>query len=356
MPELATPWFLLLLPAIAAAWAWRARGGRRRAAVRFSSTALADDLPVSLRQRLRHAPIVLRLLALALTAVALARPVTGEGETRTRADGVAVMTVIDRSWSMSEPMRYRGEEMSRIEVVKRVLTDFVRGDDAGDALDGRSADLIGLVSFARFAETVCPLSRVHDALVDLVDGIRLAPRQSMEAGTAIGDGLALAAARLRTAEEELAERNEGIADPEFEIRSKVIILLTDGSENVGQRSAAEAASLCAEWGIKIYAIGIGDPDDGPAGNMRLERRLLGYGFREDVLRDLAQRTGGAYWAATDGDTLRDIYAEIDRLETSEIESVEYVSWTEAYAPWLAAAIGLLVLETLLSTTWLRRIA
>lgn len=347
------PWALLLilLTPLVAWWPVRARA---RSSVAYSSVSLLDPAGPTLRQRLVWLPVFLRALGLALLVVALARPRVGIGEVRTTAKGVALMAVVDRSLSMQLPIEYEGRAVSRLDVVKRVFNDFVVGD--GKDLGGRPEDLVGLVTFSEFADTVCPLTRVHDTLVTLVDGIELAD-QNIEQGTAIGDGMALAAARLKTAEEELQRRNAGETDPAFEIKSKAIVLLTDGDENRGEMRARDAAELCREWGIKVYAIGIGDERGGA---IRAQGRVIpiprGMGFNEPLMKSIAERTGGRYWRATDGAALRRVYEEIDALEKTDIVSTQYTSYEEAFTPWAVAGLTALGLELILSLTWLRRVS
>jgi len=355
LPHFAAPWVLALLPLVLplAAWAGMRRGAR--AAVMFSSIERPQRVRRTWRVRLRHLPLVLRLVGLAALIVALARPQQSIGHVQTRTKGVAIMAVIDRSYSMIDAMSYRGKPSSRIGVVKEVFKEFIQGN--GDDLGGRREDLIGLVTFARYADTVAPLVREHAALVDLVERIELADRQGMEAGTAVGEGIALAAARLKKAEEEIAKQNEREPDPEFQLKSKVIILLTDGDENMGEIRMPQAGQLCKEWGIKVYAIGIGGERGrtgrgpawtlgGPAGGR--------YPFREEPLKRLAQLTGGRYWAATDGEALREVYEEIDALEKTEVETTRMTDVSEEFAPWALAAAAAFALETLLAATLLRR--
>lgn len=328
---------------------------RRRPAMRFSSSIPLEGSPRTLRARLWWVPTVLRILAVTLLAVALARPQHGQGETRVKAEGVAIMMVVDRSWSMVEQIEYDGELMPRIDVVKRVFREFVEGN--GDELRGRPHDMIGLVAFAKFADTVCPLVRSHDVLMDLVDSISLVhPRENQyEAGTAIGEGAALAGARLEKAEEQLLEAAalEGEADPDFTIKSKIIILLTDGAENMKAIPAQTAAEFCKDLGIKIHAIGIGSDDDRGRG-VGLFGRGATYRFEGEEIEQMAEMTGGLYRVVSDGEALRDVYAEIDALEKTEIESIEHTSYAERFAVWAAAGAGLLLLELVLGATVLRR--
>ena len=351
-----SPWAFLLLLLLPLMWWSMVRLSRRGSAVQYSSLLRPGAVGSSWRTCFAFVPGLLRTLACIALVVALARPQTGIGEVRTLAKGVAMMLVVDRSWSMSDPMFYEGEASSRIDVVKRVSADFIRGD--GEDLAGRTEDLVGLITFGRYADTVCPLVRIHDVLVDLIQRIELAHPQSIDAGTAIGEGIALAAARLRQAEEDLARRNEVEPDPEFEIRSKAIVLMTDGDENMGEIEAEQAAALCREWGIRIYAIGIGSRDQrmGTVQTLFGPRRMMtGYPFREEALQRIAEVTGGQYFAASDGDALRNVYETIDELEKTEIESREFTSYFEGFMPWAVSALVLIGLEVFLRTTLLRRL-
>jgi Ca-activated chloride channel homolog len=274
---------------------------------------------------------------------------------------------VDRSGSMRQEFLYDGERLNRLETVKHLFKAFVRGNDKD--LGGRPSDLIGLVAFARYADTLCPLTLSHDVLGSFIDTVTVVTREN-EDGTAIGDALALAAARLRTAEEQLEAANGGAAKgprdsgpasslpkSKYEIKSKVIILLTDGQNNAGRRSPREAARLAAEWGIKVYAVGIGGRDNvqtvrTPFGEYRVPG---GPGVDESTLKAIAEETGGAYWLAQSADDLREVYKEIDRMEKTEIESIRYMDYGEKFVPFVLVALGLLLLEQLLLGTVFRRL-
>jgi Ca-activated chloride channel homolog len=345
------PWALALLALLPPLMWWTSRP-RRRPVIVFSSVQLVEPLPATWRTRLRWLPAALVWMSLACLIVAVARPRLGIGEVRTTATGVAMMMVVDRSLSMALPIEMDGVEVTRIDAVKRVFQQFVEGD--GRDLKGRTQDLIGLVTFARYADTVCPLVRIHSTLLRLVQGIELAD-QRIEGGTAIGDGLALGAARLKQAEEDLRKGERNPQDPEFTIKSKVIVLLTDGDENSGEMRARQAAELCREWGIKIYAIGIGDERGGvldtPAGRVIVPPSG---GFDEGLMREITSSTGGRYWRATDAAALREAYEAIDKLETTEIKSREFTSYTETFMPLATASALGLALAMLLSSSVLRR--
>lgn len=345
-----SPAMFLLLLVVAGALYVHLRSGPP-GALRFSSVAHARLAGKSLRQRLSALPLALRALALVLLTVALARPQMGTEQVRDLSRGIAIQMVLDRSSSMGGRLRYQSRSVNRLEVAKHLFEQFVTGD--GGELEGRPADLIGLISFARYADTICPLTLSHDTLSDFLPTVKLARRQS-EDGTAIGNAVALAAARLRTAEENLAEREAG--EPDYEIKSKIIILLTDGENNAGKRSVAEAAQLAAEWGIKVYAVGIGGQGVStirtPFGKYSMP---VGGGVDEEALRTLAERTGGMYRVAHDAEALREIYEEIDQLEKTEIESTRFVDYREYFPPFALAGLSLLGLEVLLAGTLFRRI-
>lgn len=337
--------FLLLVP-LAALVVWR-RSDRIR--LRFSSTVAASRLAGSWRSRLVRLPLLLRALALAALVLALARPQHGTERARDISQGVAIGMVVDRSSSMGERMRFGGQAVTRLEAVKRVFREFV--DPAEGDMHGRPNDLIGMTAFAQYADSVCPLTLSHATLMELLDTVRLV-EDRREDGTAIGDAVALAAARLGKAEESL--QGGGVERSPYEIKSKIVILLTDGENNAGDRSVRDAAELCKQWGITVYAIGVGD-DRGlqtPFGRLSAPLRR---GFDDRALRDLADITGGKYWLATDADTLRSVHEEIDQLEKSEFEVVRYLDYREAFTPWALAALAMLSLELLLRQTLLRTV-
>lgn len=342
--------FLILLLAPLAVYLHQHRG--RRAPLRFSSTSDIGRAGTSLRQNLLGVPLTLRVLVLVLLAIALARPQMGTEQIRDVSRGVAIEMVLDRSSSMGAEVQYEGERMNVLELAKRIFRRFVEGD--GEELEGRSADLIGMVTFARYADTACPLTLAHDALLQFLPSVKLVQQQS-EDGTAIGDAVALAAARLQTAEETLA-RQSGEAK-NYEIKSKIIILLTDGVNNAGERTVEEAARLAREWGIKIYAVGI----EGKATSRYktafgiFNLPFGGGGVDEESLKTLAEMTGGIYRITNRPAALENVYEEIDKLEKSEIEATRYVDYREAFPPFVLAGLGLLSLEVLLSGTIFRRI-
>jgi Ca-activated chloride channel family protein len=314
--------------------------------------------------RLRFRPILklLRLACLILLIIALARPRKGTKISETATEGVAIEVVADRSGSMQAEMNYRGKKLNRLETVKRVLAEFIRGEGG---LTGRSSDLVGLVTFARYADTKCPLVHSHDVLLEFLRQTELVKMRA-EDGTAIGDAIALAAARLKKAEEEIERRKAqlglgGEADTDeetgFRIKSKLIILLTDGINNAGQYSPLQAAQLAKEWGIKIYTIGIGSAQ----AYTTIQTMLGSYkvptqdNIDEGLLKAIATNTGGFYGRAGDAKALRKIVEKIDSLEKTEVKSVQYTQYAEQFGPWALVALLLLAGEMLFGCTIFRKI-
>ena len=345
------PWaFALLVIPVLMLVVWRKRG--RSGSVVLPMAELGAHPPRSVRQRLLWMPRAMRALAVAGLVIALARPQLGEGRVLSSTESVAIQVLVDRSGSMGREMELGGSMLTRIDCVKRVLHDFLVGNDK--ELTGRGNDLVGLVTFARFAETACPMVRDPAAIVSLVDQVQPA-MQRYEDGTAIGDGIALAAARLKTAEEDLKSRKAVAQGEDFRIKSKIIILLTDGDNNCGDHDPLDAAKLAADWGIKVYTIGIG------GGGFQMVRTPQGVQrvpmedeVDEKMLKRVAEITGAVFYRARDGDALKHVYTEIDKLERSKVQTVDFVEYTELFEPVAAGACALLALQMLLGATWLRR--
>jgi len=358
-----SPWALLLLLLLPVVAYLSLRKGRS-AAVRFPSLVEVRSCHVSWRQRLRPALMAARLLCLALLIVALARPRKGTVLSEISTEGVAIEAVVDHSGSMQAEMDF-GEKLNRLEVVKKVLAGFIEGDKK--ELTGRSSDLIGLITFARYADTVCPLVLSHNVLLEFLKKTEIVQIES-EDGTAIGDAIALAAARLKKAEEEITLRNaqllqsnpagsDGGEQAGFKIKSKVILLLTDGRNNFGEYDPVAAAELAKEWGIKIYTIGIGSGQAYTTIQTVLGtyRMPTGQNLDEGLLKTIAERTGGFYSRADDTEALRGIVKKIDELEKTRVKSIQYTQYAERFGPWTLSALMLLVLEMLGGCTVFRKI-
>ncbi len=362
--EFYSPWVLLLL-LLLPAMAYLMLRRKRTAAVKFPSLGDMKNCTRSWRIRLRPSLTIARLLCVALLIIALARPRKGTVLSEISTEGVAIEAVVDRSGSMKAEMDYDGNKLNRLQVVKEVLTDFVEGDKKD--LRGRSSDLVGLITFARYADTKCPLVHSHNVLTEFLKKTDIVDPRSSEDGTAIGDAIALAAARLRKAEEEIRQRKAQLAasgekvsdanEAGFKIRSKVIVLLTDGVNNAGQYQPLDAAELAKKWDIKIYTIGIGSGQAYTTMQTIFGTRRIPVGrtLDEGLLKRIAESTGGFYGRADDARALREIVKRIDELEKTEVKSVQYTQFAERFGPWTLAALLVLGLEMLAGCTVFRKI-
>ena len=348
---------LLLLVPVVAYVMLRKKGV---AAITFSSLADVGSCIISWRQKLRPILVVARIVCLVLLIIALARPRKGTIISEVSTEGVAIEVVVDRSGSMAAEMDYFGEKVSRLDTVKKVLLDFVQGGEKD--LSGRGGDLIGLITFAQYADTVCPMVLGHNVLFEFLKTTKIALRN--DDGTAIGDAIALAAARLKKAEEEILHRKaklrvNGKSDDnaDFKIKSKIIILLTDGQNNAGQYSPSAAAELARGWGIKIYTIGIGPTEayttmQTPMGTYKVPTAQV---LDEPLLRSIAEKTGGFYGRAGDAKALEEIVEKIDELEKTKVKSVQYTQYAERFGLWAIVALILLGGEMLAGCTIFRKI-
>ncbi len=336
----AYPWILLFLPLALAALRQRSHS-----AIEISGLAVWRDVPPSLRQRwLRRLP-ALRALAVGLLILACAGPQVERQVGEETRQGVAIQLLTDISSSMEQSLA-SGEDvrLSRLEAVKRVLEQFIRH---------RPDDLLGLVTFARYADTLSPLTYGHEALVELVRGLTIQELAS-EDGTAYGDALALACARLNLLGQWQPRADGGTPDPAVAIETKVVVLLTDGENNCGLHLPEEAAGLAKKWGIRVYAISMQDRADSETG-ADSKRDDEGLTDAERLLRRLADQTGGAYWQIGSVTQLQEVYERIDQLERSEIKNaiLYHTEVSALYQYFALAALTLLLAERILSTTWLR---
>lgn len=347
--------FLALIPLI-----WLRTRVRRGPALRFSDLSAATVLPATWASRVYFFPALLRILAVLALIVALARPQAG-GEYRDSGQGIAIQMVLDLSGSMAEKdFLVDGRPARRIDAVKAVFEDFLLGSGR---LGGRESDLIGMTTFAMYADTPCPLTLDHGSVRDLlrqtdipgwVDGRQV--RESEEANyTALGDGLVLATDDLRRAGEQAVVGVPG-AEP---AKSRVMILLTDGADNPApqaQRTSPpplDAARVAATLGIRIYTIGaVGDENVSRPAGFFAPRRA---GVDEPLLKEIAAVTGGKYFRATDVQSLKTIYDEIDRLERTKTGERTFRDDVFAAKVAMLAGLGMLLLETLLVNTRFRRL-
>lgn len=336
----AFPWVFGLLPMALAVLRERPHD-----AITVSGLAVWRDVPPSRRLRWFHRMRLLRAVALAMLIAACAGPQIERQIGEETRQGVAIQLLVDISSSMDQALASGGGvSMSRLEGAKGVVEQFIRH---------RPDDLIGAITFARFADTLSPLTFGHDALVEIVRGIAIQERPN-EDGTAYGDALALACARLDQTGRWQPSAGNRTSDPYATIRSKIVVLLTDGENNCGLHLPEEAAGLAKKWGIRVYAISLkGEGGDGASADRKDDDE--GLTDAEKLLRRLADETGGAYWMIGSATQLQEVYERIDRLETSEIKSaILYHAEISPLFQYLALpALALLLAERILCATWLR---
>jgi Ca-activated chloride channel homolog len=335
--ELRQPWFLLAALAAPIIYMWARRAPGR---VTFSSLRL---LPArrSWRARTSFVPAALLVLAAVALAVALAGPRIPDRRGDVRREGIAIMMVVDVSGSMRAlDLSTPEEERTRLDAVIDVFADFVTGKQG---LPGRPNDAIGLVSFAGYADTRSPLTLDHDNLVAIARSLEIVNDRE-EDGTALGDGLGLAVERLR----------------ESKARSRVAILLTDGVSNAGTDAPLDTAKLARKLGIKVYTVGAGTNglapvrfEDPATGRSYLRQTMVE--IDEETLRAIADQTGGAYFRATDGDGLRQVYGQIDRLERSQLQGARWRQYREEFGLPLALGLFLAALALIGEATLWRRL-
>jgi Ca-activated chloride channel family protein len=334
--RLAYPAALLVLLMLPLLWYLWTRP-RWRPVIRYSGLTELRAAAGAGPARVRAVLPGLRSLAIACLVVAAARPQLPDAATRIFAEGIAILMVVDTSSSMRDlDLSPPGRTMTRLDVVKEVFRRFVEG---GDGLPGRPNDLIGMIRFARYADSVVPLTLDHKNLLEALAATQIVTAQQ-EDGTAIGDGLALAVERLKD-----LKRTVGSGE-QIVIKSRIVILLTDGENNFGMVTPAQAGELAARYGIKVYTIAAGTGRN--VGFLRLP-------LDDRDLRRIAEVTGGRHFHATDAESLRRIYEEIDKLERTRVEERTYASWRELSWPWLAAAFAALGAQMLLEGTLLRKI-
>lgn len=327
--EFANPLILLLLLLILpyiGYYVWRSYQGG--ASIVISSADSLRKAPRTIRYYLRHLPMVLRVAVFALLVIALARPQSVDHETRTETEGIDIVLAVDISGSMLA----RDFRPDRLTAAKEVAAQFVAN---------RQGDRIGLVVFAGEAFTQTPLTTDQSSLQTLLGRLRSGV---VDDGTAIGNGLATAINRLR----------------ESDSKSKVVILLTDGVNNSGQIAPLTVADIAKSQNIKVYTIGVGRNGTAPfpvfddygrevyTVEMKVE-------IDEKMLREIASKTGGEYFRATDKKSLESIYQQIDSMEKSKIENFDVTHVHEEYLIYVLAAIALLLLEFIVKYIVLKRI-
>lgn len=323
----ANPGYLFLLLLLIPVIGWYIYELRKAdASIQIGDTRVLQKQPKSLRVRLLHIPFILRVAAITLLSLALARPQLTNRWSSESTEGIDIMMALDISGTMlAEDLK-----PNRLEAAKQVASDFVLA---------RPNDQIGLVVFAGESFTQCPLTIDHAVLVNLFQSIEYG---MIEDGTAIGLGLANAVNRMK----------------DSQTKSKVIILLTDGSNNRGEIDPQTAAEIAKTFGIRVYTVGVGSygqvriPVQTPIGTQHI---MMDSEFDETTLQRIAQTTGGQYFRATDNSSLKQIYEQIDQLEKTKLRVREYSKHTENFAPFLYAALLCLLGEILIRYFVLRTI-
>jgi Ca-activated chloride channel family protein len=330
MFRLATPWLLLAIPVVLlAAWRMARRRATGDARIGLPRAQLLRSIRSGGWVRFERGLPWLRGLILVLLVITVARPQSGEQLENVSTLGVDIVVALDVSGSM------RAEDFTpknRLEVARRTVDRFV---------EGRPSDRVGLVVFAAVSTTRCPLTQDHEMLRSFLGQVEFAPPE--QDGTAIGLGLATAVNRLR----------------DSDAKSRVVVLVTDGVNNAGQVGPQAAAEAARALEVKVYTVGVGSEgrvpipvDLGPMGRRTVMQEVE---LDEELLREIADTTGGQYFRATDPDGLDRVFETIDELEKTEIESEVRVLYSELFSLTLFPALVLLILERLLVSTRLRRL-
>ena len=328
MSRLVYPGLLILLAIVPLLLYLRYRNGSRQPTLRYSDLSYLRGLSPSFWARIHWLPYALRLVALTLLLIALARPQIGAGGAEISAEGIDIMLVVDVSASM---LAQDFQPDNRLQAAKQVVADFIRQ---------RDRDRIGMIVFARHAITKTPLTLDHDILLNQLDEVEVG---IVPDGTAIGNAVASGVNRLKNSEAE----------------SRVMILLTDGENNAGEVDPVTAAQLARTYDIRVYTVGAGKeglvpyPFQDPLQGTVLQK--VEVPIDEETLKEIATISGGQFFRTEDAESLSEVYAEIDELERTEIEQVQYVSYTELAPYLMVTALGFLLTESLLSRTKLQRL-
>jgi Ca-activated chloride channel family protein len=303
---------------------------RRKGFVFYSSLSLLERAQTHSSRLFLYLPLFIRVSALVLFFLALARPQWANEQTEVISQGVDIMLTLDTSGSMKAlDFKIGGEEVDRLSAVKQVVADFIKH---------RVSDRLGMVVFGDMAYTQCPLTLDYDVLLNFLDQIEIGAAGD---ATAIGDAIALSVKRLK----------------DLPSKSKIIILLTDGRNNSGRLTPEKAAEIAATYGIKIYTIGVGTrgpvpfPEETFFGTRQI---LVQLDIDEETLQRIAEKTGGQFFRATDTEGLQKIYQTIDKLEKSEAKVKHFQEYRELFRNFVLVALVLLMVEILLKETVLRR--
>lgn len=321
--------YLLLVIIPMAAW-YIFRQKRNTASIQVSSTASVLKAPRSLRHYLRHLVFLFLIFSLALFIVVLARPQSSRSWENATTEGIDIVIALD----ISSSMLAQDFQPDRLEAAKNVAMEFI---------SGREYDRIGLVVFSGEAFTQCPLTTDRAVLLNLFKDIHSG---MIEDGTAIGNGLATAVARLK----------------DSEAISRVVILLTDGENNSGEIAPVTAAEIAKTFGIRVYTIGVGSEGTAPYPvqvqtpfGTQTQIRNMEVKIDEKTLQEISGITDGRYFRATSNTKLEEIYKEIDQLEKSKIEVREFSRKSEEFMPFALAGLFFLIASLFLRTTIFRSI-
>lgn len=317
-------WLLLLLIPIIVWYLMKYK--KANPSLLVSTTLQFDKLPTSWKVYVKHLNFVLRVLALALLIIILARPQSTDSWQTSETEGTDIIVALDISTSMLA----RDFTPDRFEAAKDVASQFIAG---------RETDNIGMVIFAGESFTLVPMTTDKPVLINYINDVKMG---MIEDGTAIGDGLATSINRIK----------DGKAE------SKSIILLTDGSNNTGIVAPMTAAQIAKEYGIKVYTIGIGKNGEAlfPAGvNFfgKMEYQSLPVVIDEVTLQNIADTTGGKYFRATNKDMLKEVFKEIDKLEKTVIDTKDFSHTEDDYLPWAIFLLIVVMTEIILRNTVLR---
>lgn len=328
---IADPVFFILIPVIALIfyYAWRKA---KRPGIQFSSKGFLKVGAPTLKTVLAANLWVLRLAVFILMVLALSRMRAPVEESKIQTEGIDIALCLDTSTSMlAEDFTLRGKRANRLDAVKDVVENFIRG---------RKNDRIAIIAFAARAYSVSPLTLDYGWLMENLKRVKIG---MIEDGTAVGSGLSVALSRLK----------------DTKAKSKIVILLTDGINNTGKISPALAAEAAKALGIKVYTIGAGTKGMAPYpmrdffGNTVYQPVKID--LDEDTLMSIASKTEGKYFRATDTESLKEIYRQIDRMEKTPVEEKGYMEYRELFGAFLYIALALLFLEAILRNTILRRI-
>ena len=307
-------WLLLVIPLLTAWYVWK----RNHRHASFSvSTGLPFFSVKTIRQKLRHIPFILRMLAIIFVIIALARPQSSISHRQIDVEGIDIVLALDISGSMMA-MDFRP---NRLEACKNVMKTFI---------ESRPNDRMGLVVYAGEAYTKCPLTSDQQTILRVLESVKFG---IIDDGTAIGDGLGTAINRLR----------------ESKSKSKVIILLSDGVNNTGHIDPYSVAEIASEFGIRVYTIGCGTIGKAP---ISFQGRIFHVDVEidEPLLKTIAQKTGGQYFRAQNKTKLQEVYDEIDQMEKTRVTEYHYTNKPDEFFYFLLIAVGLFLVELTLRYT------